>query len=243
MINRSSAWRVGVFVTGLVAVIALAAAPASAHVTVNPREATPGGFAKLAFRVPNEKDNASTTKVEIFLPVETPIASVSTRPVPGWSVTVEKTTLPTPVEVHGRNVTEAVSKITWTAQGEANYIGPGQFQEFEISGGPLPEADKIVFKALQTYSDGDVVRWIEEPTEGAEPERPAPVLTLVKAEQSGNQSGNAAQAPTAAEGDQGGSSWTGGTSLALAILALVCAIVALALTLDQRKEGGREERA
>ncbi|WP_446218541.1 DUF1775 domain-containing protein [Micromonospora sp. IBHARD004] len=35
-------------------------------------------------------------------------------------------------------------------------------------------------EALQTYSDGDVVRWIEEPTSGAEPEHPAPVLKLAK---------------------------------------------------------------
>ena len=35
----------------------------------------------------------------------------------------------------------------------------------------------MVFKALQTYSDGNVVRWIEEPVDGGEePEHPAPVL-------------------------------------------------------------------
>jgi hypothetical protein len=41
------------------------AAAASAHVTVNPREATQGSYAKLAFRVPNERDNASTTQLEV----------------------------------------------------------------------------------------------------------------------------------------------------------------------------------
>jgi periplasmic copper chaperone A len=58
-------------------------------------------------------------------------------------------------------------------------IKPGQFQEFPVSAGPLPATDKLVFKALQTYSDGNVVRWIEEPgADGKEPEHPAPVLKL-----------------------------------------------------------------
>jgi hypothetical protein len=36
-----------------------------------------------------------------------------------------------------------------------------------------------VFKAVQTYGDGTVVRWIEDQPKGApEPEHPAPVLTL-----------------------------------------------------------------
>ena len=56
-----------------------------------------------------------------------------------------------------RQVTEAVSTITWSG-GE---LKPGEFTEFDISVGPLPDdADSLTFKALQTYSDGDVVRWI-----------------------------------------------------------------------------------
>jgi uncharacterized protein YcnI len=47
----------------------VATAPlAAAHVTVNPGEAPKGGFAKLAFRVPNERDDAGTTAVEVNLP-------------------------------------------------------------------------------------------------------------------------------------------------------------------------------
>jgi hypothetical protein len=39
-------------------------------------------------------------------------------------------------------------------------IKPGQFQEFDVSLGPLPNVDQLVFKALRYYSDGDTVRWI-----------------------------------------------------------------------------------
>ncbi|MEU8298075.1 YcnI family protein [Micromonospora sp. NPDC048909] len=157
------------------------AAPASAHVTVNPKEATQGGYGRIAFRVPNESDTASTTKLEVVLPENGPVGSVSTMPVPGWTVAVEKRKVDPPIEVHGSQLTEAVSKLTWTATGDAA-VKPGQFQEFPVSLGPLPQVDRMVFKTLQTYSDGNVSRWIEEPTPGGEePENPAPVLTLTAA--------------------------------------------------------------
>ncbi|BCB75857.1 hypothetical protein GCM10022251_80450 [Phytohabitans flavus] len=167
---------------GAVAAVGIGVGPASAHVTVNPREATQGGYAKLAFRVPNERDNASTTKVEVNIPAETAIASVSVRPTPGWTATVERGKPATPLKAHGEEITEAVLKITWTAA-QGSEVKPGQFQEFEVSAGPLPEVDKIVFKALQTYSNNEIVRWIEEPSAagGEEPEHPAPVLKLAKA--------------------------------------------------------------
>ncbi|MEV0807645.1 YcnI family protein [Micromonospora sp. NPDC050200] len=182
MSARSVARLVAATAAGVLAAATMGIGVASAHVSVNPREATQGGYAKLAFRVPNERDNASTTKLEVTLPADAPVASVSVRPMAGWTVQVDKATLAKPIEMHGSQVTEAPSKITWTAQGDANAIKPGQFQEFEISAGPLPEVDTMIFKALQTYSNGEIVRWIEEPsTDGSEPEHPAPVLKLAKA--------------------------------------------------------------
>jgi uncharacterized protein YcnI len=167
-------------VAAMAATTVLAVAnPAAAHVTVNPSEATQGGFAKLTFRVPNEKDTAETVKLEVTLPTDTPIASVSVKPVQGWTVQADKTKLDKPIKSDDGEVTEAVTKITWTAAAGSG-IKAGQFQEFDISAGPLPEVAQVVFKTLQTYSDGDIVRWIEEPTGGTEPEHPAPVLKLAK---------------------------------------------------------------
>lgn len=217
---------------GAVAAVGIGAGPASAHVTVNPREATQGGYAKLAFRVPNERDEASTVKVEVSIPTETAVASVSVRPATGWTVVVERSTLTTPLKVHGEERTEAVSKITWTAEA-GNEVKPGQFQEFEVSAGPLPEADQIVFKALQTYSDGEIVRWIEEPAEGAEPERPAPVLKLAKAADTGASSpgatapdANTDVAADAADSGAGdGSGWVTAAGLAGLVAGLAGLVV------------------
>src|SRR3954464_674383 len=94
----------------------LLAGPASAHVTVNPHEAAPGGFTKVTFRVPTEKPDASTTKVSVTFPTTTPLASVSIKPHPGWTAQVTKSKLANPIEDDGLKLTEAVSRITWTAR-------------------------------------------------------------------------------------------------------------------------------
>jgi uncharacterized protein YcnI len=208
----------------LVGVLAFAG-PASAHVTINPQEATQGSYGRFAFRVPNESDDASTVKLEVSLPADAPVASVSTQPVPGWTAVVERATLPTPIEAHGTQITEAVSKITWTAAGGGG-VKPGEFQEFPISLGPLPEVDMMVFKALQTYSDGTVARWIEEPVDGEPAEQdPAPVLRLAAADP------DAESVPAAppAGSDASDSSGSSGLALGLGIAGLVVGAVGLVL--------------
>lgn len=153
---------------------------AFAHVGVQPvGEAVKGGYATLNFKVPNERDNASTTQLEVNFPVDQPLTSVMPQDIPGWVSTVEKTKLDKPLTVHGKQVTEAVTKVTWTG----GKIEPGKFQQFPVSVGKLPEnADQMVFKAIQTYDNNEVVRWIEETKEGApEPQTPAPVLKLTAA--------------------------------------------------------------
>ena len=75
--------------TALVAALAAAAAaapPPQAHVTLQPNTAPPGAFTRLDVRVPNERDDASTTKVEVQLPDG--FAAASYEPVPGWTVKV-----------------------------------------------------------------------------------------------------------------------------------------------------------
>ena len=157
--------------------------PAFAHVSVQPEgTAAKGGYATVNFKVPNERDNASTTKLEVNFPTDHPLASVMTQPVDGWTAKVTKSKLAKPLELHGEKINEAVTKVTWTADGKG--IEPGSFQKFPLSIGALPEdTDELVFKAIQTYSNKEVVRWIETPKKGEEePETPAPVLALSAAE-------------------------------------------------------------
>jgi uncharacterized protein YcnI len=207
------------------------AAPASAHVTVNPDTATAGGYAKVTFRVPNESDSASTTKVEVNLPADNPVASVSVKPIPGWDVASTVTKLAKPLEAHGAQITEAVSKVTWTAKAGSE-VKPGQFQEFDVSLGPLPESGQMIFKALQTYSDGTVVRWIDEPTtDGSEPEHPAPVLKITAATDAAAAAPaaatTAAAAPAADDSSDGPDAF-GIAGLIAGVIALILALLAYA---------------
>jgi uncharacterized protein YcnI len=207
--------------------VAAAALPASAHVTVNPSTATKGGFAKLSFRVPTEKDDAGTTRLEVTFPAEHPLAFVSVRPHPGWTYSVTKARLATPITSDDGTVTEAVSKITWTG----GTIGPGQFDEFDVSVGPLPkDADEVVFKAVQGYSDGSVVRWIDLATPGgAEPAHPAPVLHLVDAASaSPSAAPSTAAAVTVRAADVRTAKRTATTALGIGAAALALAVVGLA---------------
>lgn len=233
--------RVGFAGLGVLAAALIGAGPAWAHVTVNPSQAAQGDYAKLAFRVPTEKDNASTVKLEVNIPTAAPIASVSIRPVAGWTAKTETTKLATPIKTDDGEVTEGVSKITWTAANPAAGIGPGQFQEFEITAGPLPAVDQIVFKTLQTYSDGEVVRWIEEtPAGGTEPANPAPVLKLAKAAaaDSGTAAAAAAASPTVAPASASSSGSSNGWGVGLGIAGLAAGLVGLVIALLAWRKSG-----
>src|SRR5919108_5495091 len=135
----------------LAAALALVLAPtAAAHVTVNPCEWEAGGFARFAVRVPNERDGADTTRVEMKLPDK--VLSASFQPVEGWRRTVKMRRLDPPVEVEGERVTEKIDSVTWSG----GRIRPGEFQEFGISFQVPEEAgSELVFPAVQTYSNGE----------------------------------------------------------------------------------------
>lgn len=150
---------------------------AQAHVTVQPGELEGGGFSVVTFRVPNERDDASTARIRVLLPEDQPVGSVQTTPVPGWTVATKTRALTEPIEMFGRQVDTVVSQITWTATGEG--VQPGQFQDFPVSMGQLPRSGELVFRAVQTYSTGEQVNWTEVSLDDSvEPEHPAPTLTL-----------------------------------------------------------------
>jgi uncharacterized protein len=216
-------------VASLALLVALAT-PAWAHVTVSPSTAAKGGFTTLTFKVPSESDTASTVKLQVAFPDPStaPIASASVRPKAGWTYQVEKQHLSTPIQSDDGAVTDVVSTITWTADA-SSAIKPGEFDSFDISVGPLPtKVDTLEFKAVQTYSDGNVVRWIEEPTGGKAPDHPAPTITLTAAAQSTTATTVQLAAP-ASSASTSSSSSSDGTARALGIAGLVAGLLALLL--------------
>ncbi|HEY3877801.1 MAG TPA: YcnI family protein [Trebonia sp.] len=201
-------------------VLALAGT-AFAHVTITPGSAPQGSTAELTFKVPNEESTAATTQLQVQVPTDHPIAQFLVKPVPGWSVSVQTITLAKPVVTDDGSFSTAVSEVTWTG----GKILPGQFQDFSVSADPLPSGiGQLVFKAVQTYSNGDVVRWIDLPQAGQpEPAHPAPVLTLTSA-------GADAAADTAAgtQADPPAAAGSDTTAVALGAAGLATGLLGLA---------------
>jgi periplasmic copper chaperone A len=224
----------------LATAIATLAVPAAAqaHVTLQPNQAAAGAFTVLDVRVPTERDNASTAKVDVQFPAG--FASVSYQAVPGWKVRVVKKKLATPVQTDDGPITEGVNRMIWTRTSRSGGIKPGQFQDFPISVQiPGKAGDKLTFKALQTYSNGEVVRWIG----AAGSDAPAPQVTVTAAAKAGAakatshngmgaataQSGGPTQ-PAAAQGSGSDGKVLSIAALALGGLGLLCGGGALAAT-------------
>ena len=201
------------------------AGTASAHVSI-PEPGEKGGFSIVTFSVPNERDDTGTVTFEVQLPPDSPLGSVRPQPKPGWTVSTTTRTLDEPIELFGEEVTEVVDTVTWTG----GVIGPGQFDTFSLSVGQLPDdVDALEFPAIQTYSDGEEVAWIEVTPEGREePEHPAPVLALVDAGGSGGDDAGssdddeqAADAASTSDSDDG----TDGVAVAALVVAIIAALL------------------
>jgi uncharacterized protein YcnI len=157
----------------LVAVAALIApGAAAAHVSVHPHAVPAGANATLDIRVPNEMDNAKTTKLQVTFPPG--FIGVSTEPPPGWTAKVLTSKLAKPVQTDDGPVDTQVSEVDWTARSGAG-VAPGEFANFPISVAlPGRPGQVLTFKTVQTYSNGKVVRWIGAP----DSDQPAPTIDV-----------------------------------------------------------------
>jgi uncharacterized protein YcnI len=223
--------RLAVLVSATTAAVVIGAGAASAHVTVAAPQAAAGDVGEITFTVPTESDTASTVGLSVKLPTATPLASVSVKPVPGWTATTTAMHLDTPVTTDdGDKVSDVVSQITWTAAAGQG-IAPGQYQTFSVSAGPLPKAPSLSFPTIQTYSDGTQVAWIDPTVEGQpEPAHPAPTLRLTASDAQ-----PAAATSTAATGSDDGPSGWEITALVLSIVAVLAALGALLVALRGRR--------
>ena len=211
--------------------VALLAAPAAAHVTVQPNEAVAGSFSRFVVRVPNERDDASTTKVEVHFP---PMAFVSFEDAPGWERKEKTGKFDEPLVVFDSEVTEGIQTVTWSG-GE---VEPGEFAEFGFSARMPDGAESLTFEAIQTYSSGEVVEWTGAP----DSESPAPQLHSISlpveegqgqlsvlADLASTEGGDGGDDPVtvAADAEQGDSDLgtiLGGIGIALGAIALIVAL-------------------
>lgn len=153
--------------TPLIALIALVATPAAAHVVAAPDTARAGSYAAIAFRVGHACAAGDTTlKVRIEIPDG--VASARPQAKPGWTYTLERgpdpKAAPTAITFEGRLPDEA-------------------FDDFAVLMKLPVTGDRLVFPVVQTCEKGES-QWTEV-TDPARPDeklsRPAPVVTLIPA--------------------------------------------------------------
>ena len=152
--------RMSVLVAGTAVVWAGLALPAMAHVVVEAQPGSPGATdATLKITAAAESSTAGISKVDVTADPAIPADQVTLTSGPsGWTVS-------------------AGSSGGFAIGGPA--LAKGEDAVISLKVKQLPSAPQVVFKVLQTYSDGDVERWIELPgPDGKEPDKPAPIVKL-----------------------------------------------------------------
>lgn len=162
------------------AVVAVLASPAAnAHVDARLDGTGPGGFGVVTLGVPTEAGKPATTKVQVRIPDETPLRTVRPQPVAGWQIAITKRTIDPPLRKDdGSPVTEVVDTVTWTSTGEG--IPSGQFGQFALYLGPLPDAATLNLPTTQTFSDGSSEAWTEATTGTDKPKFPVPAAAITR---------------------------------------------------------------
>jgi uncharacterized protein YcnI len=199
-----------------------AAAPAGAHVTGTPSDASAGAFTILTLSVPHGCDGSPTTSIEIQLPES--VLSVTPARNPFYDVRTTIEQLDEPItDAHGNEVTERTATVVYTAR---TPLPEGQRDTFDLSF-QVPDAagESLTFPTVQTCEQGET-GWVEVPEAGQDPEElehPAPAFEILPA------AGAAAEVDdTQATSDESDSADTlGWAGLAAGVLGLIVGGVAL----------------
>ena len=152
--------RMSILLAGVAVAWGGLALPALAHVQVEAQPGSPGATdATLKVTAAAESSTAGISKIDVTADPAIPADQVTLISGPsGWTVTPG-------------------SQGGFAIGGPALAKGDDAVVSLKVK--QLPSAPQVVFKVLQTYSDGNVERWIELPgPDGKEPDKPAPIVKL-----------------------------------------------------------------
>jgi periplasmic copper chaperone A len=163
----------------LAALLALAASPASAHVSLETKQAAIGASYKAVFAVPHGCTGSPTVKLRVQIPEG--VIAVKPMPKAGWSVDVVEGKYTAEYDYHGNKVSSGAKEVVWSG----GKLPDHNYDEFVIStfltDGLKPNTT-LYFPVVQECEKG-VSRWIEIPAEGAarsqEGKSPAPGVKLL----------------------------------------------------------------
>jgi uncharacterized protein YcnI len=166
------------FLTGglLIAV----AASASAHPSLQNKEARIGASYRAVVSIPHGCDGSATVKVRVVIPEG--VIGVKPMLKPGWTITTVRGPYARSYPYyHGKTLTEGVKEVIWTGN-----LADDFFDDFVFSGfltNTLTAGETLHFPTIQECEKGEA-RWVEIPAPGQNPHAlaaPAPGLKLLPA--------------------------------------------------------------
>jgi len=161
---RLGRW-LGAVALALFVTVTLSASVAWAHSGFEPHSVRAGDVADLVLSLENERTDAGTVKLDLRFPEGQPLIVVAVPAAAGWTATVQ-----------GGAIGSEATGIVW----ERPTAGPDDDPAVTMRLGPIPSgAEQLQFKVLQTYSNGEIDRWIDDwPAGQPEPDAPGPVLEV-----------------------------------------------------------------
>lgn len=185
--------RLGAPVAAAGLVTGLAAAPASAHVTVTPSETAAGSYTVLTIALGHGCEGSPTTALDVQIPEQ--ILSVTPARSPFWEADLKMEQLDQPVtDTHGNQVAERVSSVVFTAE-PALPDGVRDSVEIQFQ---IPEdlaGETLAFPTIQECEQGETA-WVQLPEAGQSADdlpEPAPSFVVEDAAEGGHHGGEAAE--------------------------------------------------
>ena len=146
----------------LVGVVVLAASPASAHISLETKQAAIGSSYKAVFAVPHGCKGSPTTKIRVQIPEG--VIAVKPMPKAGWYVEAITGKYTAEYDYHGTKLSEGVKEVVWSG----GKLPDHNYDEFVIStfltAGLKPDST-LYFPVVQECEQG-ISRWIDIPAEG-----------------------------------------------------------------------------
>jgi periplasmic copper chaperone A len=156
---------------------------AFSHVTLEQQQVDANTTYKAVLRIGHGCEGLPTTALRVQLPAG--FQSAKPMPKAGWAVQTKIEKLATPYDDHGKQITEDVTEITWSAASSAAALPDSQYDEFILRGRAAMPAGAAWFKVTQLCQEGSKTGsnpWTVIPTQGTSTrglKYPAALLNVV----------------------------------------------------------------
>lgn len=152
---------------------------AFSHIVLEEQTALAGTSYRAVLRLSHGCDGSPVTALRILIPAG--FQGAKPMPKAGWVLGIKTARLPKPYTSHGKQVTDDVSEITWTASGRDHWVQDAWYEEFVVRGNLPAEAGPMWFKVLQTCDKGSI-DWADVPASGTSTKglkSPAALLEII----------------------------------------------------------------